>query len=654
MSIKIFSLKQHFVLLAFGVMLFAFADKTLAQDVIAAPVIRASPPTPAPYVPKTTVRGQAVYEDTGRPVRRTSVMLVGATGGGQPHSALTDNNGFFEIKNVGEGKYYSVINAPGAVSFMAYMEFNPRMMNQPPPIEQQEEIERQFEPVVVGGGGEINVLLRARRGGAIGGRVTHADGDPAIGVRIEVLQKKDDKLSPILSNFNDVMGAISGGALGGGKTDDRGVYRISGLPAGEYIVRVTESASHTTSEKQNDFRDSFFAIFGGSLSSFVTTYYPDSTDSEKATPIKIELGQEMTDINIALPERAFHNVAGKVVARGTKQPVKDVSLQIQRKDDTATLSNIFVQESGFGGSRPNEQGEFAFKELPTGTYILKVKPPSYLDRMTEQDYNEDGQPKPKEQKPPQPKYAPVEKEITIADKDLNDLVIELPVGATIKGRFAPDAPNKSLPSFTMITAEDEKGERLDSANLSGYDYEDYEPGAAEKPKRAPGEFALERLPKGKIYFDASISTGQDANGKKLIYYPKAITFGGKDFLTVPFEIKEGETIEPVQIVLATDGGTLKGKIKENGADKPAASRRILLIPTDQTKWQARSWRLSATSNDKGEFSIEGAPVEYFIIFLTGKDKNPAMDDAWIRERTASAEKVTIKAGGETTVNLTAP
>ena len=54
-------------------------------------------PTPEPS--KSTVRGRVFYEDTGRAVRRASIMLMGKNsgdGGGREVSGLTDNNGFFK------------------------------------------------------------------------------------------------------------------------------------------------------------------------------------------------------------------------------------------------------------------------------------------------------------------------------------------------------------------------------------------------------------------------------------------------------------------------------------------------------------------------------------------------------------------------------
>ena len=83
---------------------------------------------PIPLPPaNSTVRGRVFYEDTGRPVKRSSIMLMSEKGEGGPSSeptALTDNNGYFQMKNVRAGTYYAMVNAPGVVSPLAYFDFS--------------------------------------------------------------------------------------------------------------------------------------------------------------------------------------------------------------------------------------------------------------------------------------------------------------------------------------------------------------------------------------------------------------------------------------------------------------------------------------------------------------------------------------------------
>src|SRR4051794_13240648 len=97
---------QKLLTLCFAVLFLVAAG--FAQD--DEEVVRPSLPVPA----KTTLRARVVYEDTGRPIRRTTVTLIGADKG-KPLTGVTDSQGNLEIKNVPAGKYYPIVSAPGVV-----------------------------------------------------------------------------------------------------------------------------------------------------------------------------------------------------------------------------------------------------------------------------------------------------------------------------------------------------------------------------------------------------------------------------------------------------------------------------------------------------------------------------------------------------------
>src|ERR1044072_4432082 len=85
-------------------------------------IMAALPPEPPA---NSTMRGRVYYEDTGRPVRRASIMFLRSDSGGPGEiSGLTDGDGNFLIKNVSAGTYFPVINAPGVVSPIAYLDFS--------------------------------------------------------------------------------------------------------------------------------------------------------------------------------------------------------------------------------------------------------------------------------------------------------------------------------------------------------------------------------------------------------------------------------------------------------------------------------------------------------------------------------------------------
>ena len=77
------------------------------------------------------------------------------------------------------------------------------------------------------------------RGGVIAGTITDETGVPAFGAQVRVLQYR-------VLNGERTLAPVTTASLMGETTDDRGAYRIFGLPAGEYIVTATPRNSGTT------------------------------------------------------------------------------------------------------------------------------------------------------------------------------------------------------------------------------------------------------------------------------------------------------------------------------------------------------------------------------------------------------------------------
>src|SRR5262249_52422726 len=126
--------------------------------------------------------------------------------------AKTDENGRFRITKVAAGAYFVRTIAPGFTSTS----------------------ETAFEPQgktlnLADGEAVENMDLELKRGGVITGRVVDTKGRPLVEEGVELFKvDKDGKREYFqLDNFYQI-----------NSTDDRGVYRIYGLPEGRYLVHV--------------------------------------------------------------------------------------------------------------------------------------------------------------------------------------------------------------------------------------------------------------------------------------------------------------------------------------------------------------------------------------------------------------------------------
>lgn len=569
------------------------------------------PPMPTPEAANSTLRARVYYENSGRPVRRTNVLLMSANEGPREIAGLTDAAGNLVIKNLRAGKYYAIVNSPGAVSPLAFIDFRrPRM-------ESMEEQLAPFPAIIVNGISDVDTVIQVKMGGAISGRVSYADGGPAIGVKVEVLRKVEDEFLPTLPNFSVLSQAASGGA-GTFRTDDRGQYRVAGLPPGEYIVKVSEEMVHSTGPDSSN-RMGFDAMLFGSAS-LVSVFFNDAYDLENAQKLVIDAGQEYAETNIVIPERPLHVLEGKLVSAKDKLPIRGARMSVTLVGDTP---NVFEGSRGDRLSHvayTDEKGDWKFIDLPKGKYKVTAQP-------VNSDYDEgqkaygtgrsaanamanaanaianvvSGNARTGE-KPPPPKFSKKTSEFKIDDKDLSGQVIELSFGATMRGTVTVEGNDNFSESLT-ITASDDENSLTSSASIYPYDYDD-ETGQR-KPVKAK-EFTIEAVSSGKTYLTVN------ASSKDL--YVKSAFSGQVDLLKGPIELKDGEVLSNVKIVLAADSGELEGTMVD-GDDRPVSGFDLTFVPTDPAKYKNSSLYRSARSDVNGEFKVKLPPFEYAVVLL---------------------------------------
>src|SRR5919202_1441642 len=96
-------------------------------------------------------------------------------------------------------------------------------------------------------------------------------------------------------------------------TDDRGVYRIYGLPAGGYRVSAGQGG------------ESSGAISFGSRKLYRRTFYPDATEEAQAEVIELKSGGEATDIDIKLGGAVkTYKASGVFVEAETGRPAPNI------------------------------------------------------------------------------------------------------------------------------------------------------------------------------------------------------------------------------------------------------------------------------------------------------------------------------------------
>lgn len=592
-------------------------DTDIDEDMEEGPV---PTPQPTPAVPaKSVVKGRVIYDDTNRPVRRARVMLLKSDNrSGMEKTGATDERGEFRIKDVAAGSYIVLVDAPGIVSPFSNVELEEGMNERNALVALKKEVEE----VTVNGTNTVDVQVRARRGGAVTGRVTYADGDPAIGAQIIIMRKKDNRITRFLPG-------ISPFAMLGLRTDDRGIYRIAGLPPGEYILGAAESNT------RDDVREEYAmmgGLFGGT--NFSVTYYQNETSAKQARPVKIEGGQETNEINITLLERATYTVAGTVVARQGRTPLR-ARLSIQSATDaTATGAIDFAPNTD-----TDEQGRWSFSNIPDGTYVIKAEP-TWNGPSDDEDVDEDGEPgrsgrtattTTTAQKPAQPSYVGREQQVTVAGGDMTNVVIELGEGGSLQGTVTFEGNEKDTSRVFYLVLTPREG----GAPIERY-----------APTDESGKFFVNKIPPGEFYISAQRMADR--------FYVKSITAGGTDLLREPVRITSGRGVENIRVVIASDVATLQGRVTSASDSKPVRGALVLLVPADPTHWRTLGSYIPGVTQAEGVYKITAPPGSYLLMPLAEGETLRSVNEAFIRARSATAKSVTLQPNGSETVDLVAP
>src|SRR5262249_49516048 len=244
------------------------------------PDIRAGQSPAASKEAACSITGRVTIDSQGAPGVVVTLQPVSSSFPLPPPvaRATTDKEGRFQMNNLPDGRYYLVPLAP------AY--FAPS----------EDRMIASGKPVTLMKGETLDgIELKLIPGGVITGRVTTADGAPVIGG--EVYTRATDSRA-----LQQLPVPSAGGSRF--KTDDRGVYRIYGLPAGRFTVSV---------------------LSGRPGEGWI--FHPGVTEESRAGQIDVVGGRVVENIDIKLPPLTrVYEATGRVIDEATGQPIPGISV----------------------------------------------------------------------------------------------------------------------------------------------------------------------------------------------------------------------------------------------------------------------------------------------------------------------------------------
>jgi hypothetical protein len=313
----------------------------------------------------STIGGHVYLSDTKGPARRATVYLQpaaslqvykpnvhdqGQKGGAVTIGVHTHFDGSFSFIRVPAGDYYVIASCPGYVSpylALSLAEGHSLDANQQPQAPSQqaarEAVLKGIPRITVQSGQPATVDVTLERGATISGNISYDDGNPAAGLRVEILARmledgKETWAEPFLSFRDPGFTPTS--------TDDRGNYRISGLPAGKYIIATTFDLSE-------------FITYISSSGSGVTgsnnqwtnlkIYSGNTTRLKDAAVLPLTLGDEYSGEDLQFPLSKLHTITGHIVSAHDGHLVNSGQVQLYNSDDRslAGTASISVDNPAF-------------------------------------------------------------------------------------------------------------------------------------------------------------------------------------------------------------------------------------------------------------------------------------------------------------------
>lgn len=522
--------------------------------------------------PRTGSISGRVVNENGQPLSHVAIYISAMKDALQTRMTATDDGGNFEVSGLDALIYNINASAPTYVT----------------PPREPEALPTYYR---IGDSVTINLI----RGGVITGTVTSSTGDPLVQAGVRAIMIRDANGKPP----NPGRFAVDR------PTDDRGVYRIYGLPAGTYVVSAGGRAAYGYGNNAYD--------------TDAPTYAPSSS-RDTAVEVVVRAGEE-TAADIRHRGEPGHAVSGFISGPVVPNSSANVSL--------TQIVNGVPFSSAIGFQTFSLKG-FAFYGVGDGDYDLIAQSWTLGETIGSEP-----------------------RRITVKGGDVSGIELVVRELASIKGRMvlepssATECKSKRQPLLS---------ETVLMARRSGKSSPNNQPTSSNRFAQSvpdqSGDFALRNLAPGQFKLNVRFyakywylrSTLRDSPAPA----PTRTVAAGRpiDLARNGINLKFGERISGVTVTLAAGAASLRGIVTGSEGESLPPRVYLHLVPAEKENADDVLRFFTTVVPADGKFTFNNLPPgRYWVLARQAADSEPQSDAERATEESDQRLKIRRAAEG---------
>lgn len=551
------------------------------------------------------ISGVVVADDAERrPLRRVRVAIRGAEQLESARTTITDDDGNFAFEALPAGRYSLSASKDGYVTMS-------HGANRP---------DRPGRALLLGANETRRITLPLPKGSVITGRLLTPEGEAAAGVNVMALESRYSPDTGLRRLVQEPAFTV--------RTDDRGVYRIFGLPAGAYVVaavplnppggtgdiqvmseREIRAALAEVRQQRTQARPGTPSpvppapVIPGERRNvgLVPVFYPGTTLQDRALSIAVRAAEVRQEVDFDLEYVTPASVEGIV---GMPADMR-VVVTIADADRTAATRTTRISTS------PGDEGRFVFGRIPPGVFTITARGFPNTARTGAV---------------PAQTQLWAETTVVVSGDDVSGIALDLKPALSVSGRLVFEGSQvPSLASIPLrlplnaISATGNNLPALPSVILDGSTFS--------ITGVVPGTYTFPSPPRG-----IRTPIGR--------WWLKSIVVNGRELLDDALDLRQ--SADDGVITFSDRASELSGAVR--AADgTPAADGHVVVFAVEKSAWFHGSRRVAGIRpSADGHYAVRNLPPgEYLVAVADDLETNEWFDPEVLRALVAGASRIRL-------------